>query len=205
VPTFLKLIGRSLSKHAAEIPSWEALFTWSSEQFKDAGVEPARTRRYLLWWRERYRNGIYGMGGDLKHVQDGVAELRVVQVNAPTDNKHLTAGTLSQDPGMMKVVINTEPSVDKEKSKGVLEGLVPPAHMSLQQANRLLVRGIKLFRLNTIGGTGVEQIKGRAGVARLRVTEGLWEQRRGHKVDGGERRKAEVRAKRRAAERKNAK
>jgi hypothetical protein len=145
------------------------------------------------------------MGGDLKHVQDGVAELRVVQVNAPTDNKHLTAGTLSQDPGMMKVVINTEPSVDKEKSKGVLEGLVPPAHMSLQQANRLLVRGIKLFRLNTIGGTGVEQIKGRAGVARLRVTEGLWEQRRGHKVDGGERRKAEVRAKRRAAERKNAK
>ncbi|KAF1824009.1 uncharacterized protein K489DRAFT_393453 [Dissoconium aciculare CBS 342.82] len=205
VPTFLKLIGRSLSKHAAEIPSWEALFTWSSDQLKEAGVEPARTRRYLLWWRERYRNGIYGMGGDLKFVKDGVAELKVVQVTAPTDNAHLTAGTLSQDPGMMKVVINTESAIDEEKGKGALEGLAPPAHMSLQQANKVQVRGIKLFRTNTIGGTGVEQVKGRTGVARLRVTEGLWEQRRGHKVDGGERRQAMVRSKRRAAERKNAK
>jgi hypothetical protein len=34
------------------------------------------------------------------------------------------------------------------------------------------------------------------------MQEGIWEIRRGHKVDGGERRKAEVRAKRRAAENK---
>jgi hypothetical protein len=42
----------------------------------------------------------------------------------------------------------------------------------------------------------------RGGTAQLKVTEGMWEDRRGHKVDGGERRQAEVRFKRRVAERK---
>jgi hypothetical protein len=40
--------------------------------------------------------------------------------------------------------------------------------------------------------------------AQIKVKEGLWEERRGHKVDGGERRKAEVRFKRRSEERKKA-
>ena len=48
-------------------------------------------------------------------------------------------------------------------------------------------------------------IKGTGGLkARVVVKEGLWEDKRGHKVDGGERRKAEVRSKRRAEERKKA-
>ena len=49
----------------------------------------------------------------------------------------------------------------------------------------------------------MEPVKGSGGLrARIRLQEGIWEVRRGHKVDGGERRKAEVRAKRRAAENK---
>ena len=79
-PTFLKAIGRGLSAHASKIPSWDALFTLSSSQLKDLGIEPARTRRYLLHWREKFRNGEFGVGGDCRFVQDGVAELRVVDV-----------------------------------------------------------------------------------------------------------------------------
>ena len=56
---------------------------------------------------------------------------------------------------------------------------------------------------SNISGHGVQAVKGHQGLAVLKVQEGLWEQKRGHKVDGGERRKAEVRAKRRAAENKN--
>ena len=49
----------------------------------------------------------------------------------------------------------------------------------------------------------LEPVKGSDGMrARIRLREGIWEEKRGHKVDGGERRKAEVRAKRRAAENK---
>jgi hypothetical protein len=40
------------------------------------------------------------------------------------------------------------------------------------------------------------------GGARVTVTEGMWEDKRGHKVDGGERRRDEIRFKRRVAERK---
>jgi hypothetical protein len=55
----------------------------------------------------------------------------------------------------------------------------------------------------TIRGSYVEPVGGSEGPrARIRLQEGMWEDRRGHKVDGGERRRAEVRAKRRAAENK---
>jgi len=77
--TFLTLIGRELSQHASKIPSWEALFSLSSGQLRELGVEPARARRYLIWWRERFRHGMYGVGGDLLHVKDGEAEVRSVE------------------------------------------------------------------------------------------------------------------------------
>ncbi|KAK3197029.1 hypothetical protein GRF29_1536g312454 [Pseudopithomyces chartarum] len=76
--SFLTAIGRGLSAHAAKIPSWEALFTLSSHQLKELGVEPARSRKYLLHWREKFRNGEYGIGGDCQHVTDGVAELKLM-------------------------------------------------------------------------------------------------------------------------------
>jgi hypothetical protein len=195
-----------MKQHAAKIPSWPALFTLTSQQLKDSGVEPARARRYLLWWRERFRNGLAGVGSDLHDVTNGVAELRIVEV--PSDRPGDQKATLTKGPGARKVVVNTpltvaalpDPANPKEETEEVAIVSAP----KIDAANAKPVAGIKLVRGNTIAGTGVEYIKGHPGVARLRVQDGLWEQRRGHKVDGGERRKAEVRAKRRALERKNA-
>jgi hypothetical protein len=140
-----------------------------------------------------------GIGGDLTEVEKGVAELRIVEI--PSSRAGDQLATLSKDPGTRKVVVNTkvtvaampDPANPKDSSKEI--SIVPPPKA---------VKDIKIIRGNTIGGTGVEYIKGHPGVARLRVQDGLWEQRRGHKVDGGERRRAEVRAKRRAQERKDA-
>ncbi|KAK5122392.1 hypothetical protein LTR85_003976 [Meristemomyces frigidus] len=213
VQTFLTLIGRDLSKHAAKIPSWEALFSLSGQQLRESGVEPARARRYLLWWRERFRNGITGIGGDLKEVKDGVAELRVVEV--PSERLFDQTPTLTKSAGMRKMIINVPPTValppdpanpsaaeGQESEPAPVRATAPSPKIDSKSV--LPVAGVKLVQANTIGGTGIEPIKGHQGVARLRVKEGLWEQRRGHKVDGGERRKAEVRYKRRAQERKAA-
>ncbi|KAF2716499.1 hypothetical protein K431DRAFT_289358 [Polychaeton citri CBS 116435] len=212
VTTFLTLIGRGMSRHAAQIPSWEALFTLSSEQLRESGVEPARSRRYLLWWRERFRNGMFGIGGDCKDASDGVAELRVVEVEANENAKDRFA-TMTKAPFSRKMVVNLPRSItlekpptlkkegEEENEEDVEVAIAPPPRISLQEARKRSVQGTWLVRGSTIGGTGVEYVKGHQGVAKLAAREGLWEHRRGHKVDGGERRKAEVRYKRRVAER----
>ncbi|KAI5358736.1 putative IGR protein [Septoria linicola] len=217
VPTFLTLIGRGMSKHESKIPSWEALFTLSSEQLRESGLEPARARRYLLWWRERFRQGIYGIGGDVKHatkVGDKVAaELRIVEVPKQFktgEERYETPASLTRDAGFVKVISNTRPQILEKLheagaetgKRSILDRLAPPPKVERKEVSR--VKGMKIVRANMIGGTGIEYVKGYQGVAVLKVKEGLWEQRRGHKVDGGERRRAEVRAKRAAAERKNA-
>jgi hypothetical protein len=196
-----------MSKHEAKIPSWEALFTLSSEQLKESGLEPARARRYLLWWRERFRQGVYGMGGELKHVKDGTAVLRIVEIpkSGGKVDEESSPATLTKDAGYIKVVSNVPPtdlSKEDDAGKNILVKLSPPPKVKRSEVVR--VKGIKIVRANTIGGTGIEYVKGKIGTAVLKVKEGLWEQRRGHKVDGGERRQAEVRAKRAAAERANA-
>jgi IGR protein motif len=56
------LIGGNLSQHAAEIPSWTALFSLTSTQLRERGVEPPRSRRHLLWWREKFEMGNIGLG-----------------------------------------------------------------------------------------------------------------------------------------------
>jgi hypothetical protein len=147
-----------------------------------------------------------GIGGDLTEVEKGVAELRIVEV--PSTRPGDQMATLSKDPGTRKVVVNTKvtvaamPDLANPKDNSHEISIVPPPKIDPSKAKA--VKDIKIVRGNTIGGTGVEYIKGHPGVARLRVQDGLWEQRRGHKVDGGERRRAEVRAKRRAQERKDA-
>lgn len=186
VSTFLTVIGRKLSQHAAKIPTWEALFSLSSEQLRELGVEPARSRRYLLHWREKFRNGEYGVAGDAKHVKDGVAEVRIVEVPSNTAAGTAQLATATSSPGTKKVVVNVPQGV--EVSEQVLRSAKP-------------LRGLKVKGAHTIIGPCVEAVSNK--VARVAVREGLWEERRGHKVDGGERRKAEVRAKRRAAENKN--
>jgi hypothetical protein len=191
--TFLSAIGRNLSAHTAKIPSWEALFTLTSTQLKEIGVEPARARKYLLHWREKYRNGEYGVGGDCQHVNDGIAELRLVEAPAAPNplhgpSRYTSLSTATKDPGTRKVVVNVPTGEDNIGNMGE----------ELRGVAGVVVKGAK-----TIKGPYVEQVKGSNGLrARIRMQEGIWEIRRGHKVDGGERRRAEVRAKRRAAENK---
>ena len=126
--------------------------------------------------------------------------------------------TLTRGAGRRKVIMNVPASValpvdpaaavpattaEEEGEERLTRGSAVPPSVDMKTAH-LVTGGVKIVQANSIGGTGIEAIKGYQGVARLRVKEGLWEQRRGHKVDGGERRKAEVRYKRRAQERKAA-
>jgi len=170
--TFLSLIGRNLSTHASKIKSWKALFSLTSAQFKDLGIEPPRSRKYLLRWREKFRNRQYGIGGDLKYVEDGKAELQVMEV--PSDPTGLVEPR--------RIVVNVG-----GKSA---EKYVP-------------VKGFGIKDSRIVVGPDVVPLKGGIG-GQLVVREGLWEDRRGRKIDGGERRAAEVQAKRRGEERKNA-
>lgn len=177
VQTFLSLIGRNLSQHASKIPSWNALFSLTSTQLRVLGVEPPRTRRYLLAWREKFRHGRFGLGGDIRYVQNGEARLSVVEV--PTEGHRVATATSSA--GMRKIVANT-----RSNAEGKVVEFQP-------------VEGFQIQGAHTIVGPHVQPIKG-GKEARILVKEGLWEIRRGRKIDGGERRQAEVRAKRRAAE-----
>ncbi|PWY64279.1 hypothetical protein BO70DRAFT_391061 [Aspergillus heteromorphus CBS 117.55] len=196
VQTFLSLIGRGMSKYASKLPSWESLFNLSSPELRELGIEPARQRRYLLRKREKFRSGLYGPGGDLETVVDGVAQLRVVEV--PFELKHsksekdaprpLTASaTLS--PGMRRVVVNVLPDAT-DFTYDPSKPLKKFAHMKINHGS-------------FIQGPFLQPIKGSNGRAALiKVQEGMWEDKLGHKVDGGERRRAEVRAKKRSEERK---
>lgn len=214
VSTFLTLIGRKVSQHADKIPSWKDLFTMTSKQMREAGIEPARSRRYILNWREKFRNGEYGVGGDAKWARDGVAHVQVVE----TPIKRL--------PGSIKEALKRElqlfrrlrprcsafklpqrqddaPKLDGQLAtvntnaghKKIVVSANPESKVTAPTAMKCLRIG-----LGKISGTGVELVKGSNGtLGQIKVTEGLWEDRRGHKVDGGERRRAEFRAKKRAA------
>ncbi|KAI8965686.1 IGR protein motif-domain-containing protein [Daldinia sp. FL1419] len=173
VQTFLTVIGRGLSQHASKFPTWEALFSLTSDQLRELGVEPPRTRRYLLQWRQRFRLGQYGVGGDLQHVADGKAELRILESDRDPVNPH-------------KYVVNVP------TGRSVKE-------CTLEEMSR--VRGYKVQGAKTIVGPYALPLKGGEGV-QVAVTEGMWEDKRGRKIDGGERRRTEVRYKKRIAERR---
>jgi len=188
--TFLKLIGRNLSQHAAKIPTWQALFSLTSSQLRELGVEPARTRRYLLWWRDRYRKGFFGVGGDLKNIKDGGAELRVVEVPLPkvANPNGLNTLTAIGSQRVKKMIVNEPPDVVQE-------------NLSFKKLTS--IEGMKVVGARTIVGPYVQPVKGTNGsVATIKIQEGMWEVRRGVKVDGGERRKVQVRRKRLLQERK---
>ncbi|KAK4138693.1 hypothetical protein BT67DRAFT_438010 [Trichocladium antarcticum] len=172
VETFLTVIGRGLKQHASKFPTWEALFTLTSDQLRELGLEPPRTRKYLLRWRQRFREGRFGVGGDVKHVENGTAELKIQEVQKSP-------------------LVRLRSVVNVPAGKKVEE--VSPSDL-------VRVRGVKVEGVRSIVGPYVLPMKN--GGARLTVTEGMWEDRRGHKVDGGERRRDEVRFKRRVAERK---
>ena len=197
VPTFLKLIGRELFKHASKIASWEELFTLTSNQLKTRGIDPPRTRRYLLRWREKFRQGEFGIGGDFQYVKDGVAELRVVEV--PILKKDATTGEadtggvgIGRSPGMQKLIVNIP---NGETTYELLPGqttadLKKPQGFALK--NGYIIKGKQVKPMAGTNGSG----------ATIRAVEGLWEHTRGKKIYGGERRRAETLHKKRVEENK---
>jgi len=193
VSTFLTLIGRNLSQHASKFNSWQELFTMSSAQLKERGIEPPRTRRYLLRWREKFRQGEFGIGGDFKYVQDGVGELRLVEV--PTlakDGSNAGAVSTSLTPGWTKLILN----VPNGSTSYQLEDGQTTADLKKP-------RGFRLVNGHVIVGSYAQAMKDTNGRgAMLKVQEGMWEDKRGHKVHGGERRRAETLHKMRIAERR---
>ncbi|EEP82940.1 conserved hypothetical protein [Uncinocarpus reesii 1704] len=199
--TFLTLIGRNMSQYSSKITSWEQLFTVSSEELREMGMEPARQRRYLLRWVDKFRRGEYGVGGHLDHVTDGVAELRAIEV--PREQLHATntktddvpaksplglAGTATSSPGCKWVIVNLPAGETELKNKPSTFKKYPK---------------FRLHRTNKIKGPYLQLLPGANGsAAKISVQEGMWEDKLGRKIDGGERRRAEVRAKRRIAESK---
>jgi hypothetical protein len=128
----------------------------------------------------------YGIAGTARSVVDGTAEFRIVETPSKTGPEdHATA---MRTPGTRRIVANLPPGVDIADVDRTL--LVP-------------FRDLRVDEDGMIAGPFVEAVKGTQGkVARISVKEGLWEVPRGVKIDGGERRRAEVRALRRSKEKK---
>ncbi|ORY91066.1 IGR protein motif-domain-containing protein [Syncephalastrum racemosum] len=54
---FLKAIGRNCEQHAESFETWDSLFTSTSRVMRnDMGIE-TKQRKYILAWREFYRQG----------------------------------------------------------------------------------------------------------------------------------------------------
>jgi len=118
-------------------------------------------------------------------VENGIANLAVVEV--PIQGQRAATGNLS--PGSRKIAVNVAAG-GSATLETPTEKLVP-------------VSGVHIKGAHTIVGPHVQPLKG-GKAAKIEVKEGLWEDRRGHKIDGGERRQAEVRAKRRGEEKRAA-
>jgi hypothetical protein len=176
VKTFLSVIGRDMKSHASKFPTWEALFSLTSDQLRELGVEPPRARRYLLRMRKRFADGNFGPGGDLKYVEDGVARLDIHEIELNEIDRK-------------RIIVNVPPGKRVED--------IPEA-----ERERVLVqpKGYKVLGVRSI--TGPFAMKKKGGISEVKVTEGMWEDKRGHKVDGGERRRDMVRFQKRVAERK---
>lgn len=173
VQTFLTLIGRGLGQHASKFPSWESLFSVTSQQLKELGIDPPRTRKYLIRWRQRFRLGLYGVGGDLQYVQDGRADLQILEA-------------ILDDPvHPVKYVVNVPPGQSVKDTPA--RDLTRPRGYRVQGATAVV---------------GPYALPSKGGGATVMVTEGMWEDKQGRKIDGGERRRAEVRHRRGVAERK---
>lgn len=183
--TFLTLIGRNLVQQAAKVPTWDSLFSLTSAQLREVGVEPARNRRYLLWWRDRFRKGIHGIGGDLRHVENGIAKLRVVEV--PYDN-----ASSQKRPSRTGLERTRKLIVDLPSEIGI---------DTVSTAELYPVKGFKVRGVHTIVGPYIKLHKNTGGSeATFAICEGMWEEKRGVKIDGGERRRKQVRYKRRIEE-----
>ncbi|EFR01801.1 hypothetical protein MGYG_04802 [Nannizzia gypsea CBS 118893] len=202
VETFLRLIGRNMSRYSSKFTEWKQLFTADSAQLRELGIEMTRDRRYIMRWREKFRQQDYGPGGDFENVVDGVAELRAVEVpiekskSANTVNANGepldvgSMGTATLSPGMRYAIVNLPPGETELKDNA--KSLKSFAHYKLHHGN--MIKGPYAQIIPNTWSTAVK----------VQVTDGMWEHKRGRKIDGGQRRQKEIRAKRALAERRNA-
>lgn len=111
------------------------------------------------------------------HVKDGAARLRVAVPE--THNPSVSRAS--------KWVVNV-PAQGEEGKVQEVEKMVRP-------------RGYTVHGLRSIVGPHAVPLPDQQGSI-VKVTEGMWEDKRGRKIDGGERRRAEIRFKKRSAERR---
>ena len=117
---------------------------------------------------------------------DAVAQVRAVELPLQYKLSDSNTDTPTGIPVKKKLVVNLPPEV-------LTQGL------RLEQVKP--IGGMKVVGAHTIVGPYIQPVKGTGGsVATIKVQEGMWEVKRGHKVDGGERRKVQVRRKRRLEE-----
>lgn len=123
-------------------------------------------------------------------MKDGLAELRSVEV--PVLKAGIADATsTSTATGLTRV------------KKMIVNETLEYVERNLDMEKLKPVEGMKVVGARTIVGPFVQPVKGtRGSVATIRIQEGMWEVRRGVKVDGGERRKVQVRRKRLLQERK---
>ncbi|KJR83098.1 uncharacterized protein SPSK_04466 [Sporothrix schenckii 1099-18] len=207
VASFLKIIGRNMKQHTSKFPTWEALFTLTSRQLRSLGVEPARDRRYLLRWLNLFREGRFGIGGDFQFVRNGVAELRVYELVDP-ENPINVKKMVANVPVPPEAPAAAEATEGGGEGEGEGEGPAAAEPVAVDpgydlNARPVLVRGYKVVGARAIAGPYALPRPQQEGSA-VKLTEGMWEHKRGRKIDGGERRQAEVRFKRRVAERRAA-
>ena len=148
-------------------------------------------------WREKFRQGEFGIGGDFQYVKDGVAELRVVEVprlkrESVTGESPVEEVSIGQSPGMHKMIVNVP---NGQTTYRLLSGqttadLTKPHGYVLK--NGYIITGKQAKPLAGTHGSG----------ASVEAVEGLWEHKRGVKKFGGERRRAETLHKMRVEENK---
>lgn len=109
--------------------------------------------------------------------------MRVVEIPIPEPRptpKGIDAAAIP--PPTKRLVVNEQPEVLEQKLQS---GEVKP------------VEGMKVQGAGIIRGPFIRVVRGtRGSVAQLKAEEGMWEVRKGVKIDGGERRKLQVRRKR---------
>jgi putative component of toxin-antitoxin plasmid stabilization module len=133
-------------------------------------------------WREKFRRGHFGVWGALEHVQDGVAELRIVD----REGKTVVVNTTLSSIGRAEAGDNT---TGEEQSTEARVGAEEVSAVLLEEpTDAVVVKEAKVAFPGVVAGPHCLPVKGSGGrVARIKAIEGLWEQKRGHKVGGGER------------------
>ncbi len=201
VKTFLTVIGRDMKRFADKFPSWESLFSLTSPQLKELGFERTRDRRYLQRWLHNFRQGRFGPGGDFKYVRDGQAVLKVATApkNQMTDWKWVVNVPAPPPAAPASTDDASASATDATAAAEVEAGTeVDSDAVATGRVQGYSVRGAR-----AISGPYVVPAAG-GNFATVKVTEGMWEHKRGRKIDGGERRQAETRFKLRVAARKAA-